>query len=174
MVAIKSFLTEVLRDHFKVLYVYLNEGDKVGECYSRVKLMIETNLHVGFFTITFFKHFLLKRIYWYIKLLNYLKIINCIALKVENNIEDLCMVTIENSELAITIITYFSNERQTYDFPNFTALHDLHHKTIVWTGIKQGLFYILRVWVRFFRGHRLKKAILFACTHETDAIFNHS
>ena len=63
IVIIKSFLTEVLRDHFKVLNVFLNEGDKVGECYSCMKLMIETNLHVGFFTITFFEHFLLKRIY---------------------------------------------------------------------------------------------------------------
>ena len=60
---IKSFLIEVLHDHFKVLYFYLNEGDKVRECYSCMKLMVEANLYVGFFTIIFFKHFLLKQIY---------------------------------------------------------------------------------------------------------------
>ena len=48
MVVIKSFITEVFYDHFKPIFTYLNEGEKVCECYSRLKLMVEAHLHVGF------------------------------------------------------------------------------------------------------------------------------
>ena len=37
MILIKSFLTGVLLDCFKIVYVYLNEGDKVCEFYSCVQ-----------------------------------------------------------------------------------------------------------------------------------------
>ena len=38
MILIKSFLTGVLYDCFKLIYAYLNEGDKVHECYSCLKM----------------------------------------------------------------------------------------------------------------------------------------
>ena len=47
MLLIRSFLTGFLYDCFN-LYAYLNEGDKVRECYSCLKMMIQANLHVGF------------------------------------------------------------------------------------------------------------------------------
>ena len=59
MVLIKSFLTGVLHDHFKLTYMYLNEEEKFRECcecYNSKKLTIQANLHVGFFTISFVKH----------------------------------------------------------------------------------------------------------------------
>ena len=40
MVLIKSFLTGALYDHSKLRSVHLNEGDKVRECYSCLKLLI--------------------------------------------------------------------------------------------------------------------------------------
>ena len=49
MVLIKSFLTEALYDRSKLIFGTLNEGDKVRECYSCLKLMIQAHLHVGFF-----------------------------------------------------------------------------------------------------------------------------
>ena len=69
MFLIKSFLTEVLYDRFKLIYAYLNEEDKVRECFSYLKLMIQTHSHVGFFTIFFIKRASLKRFYLYMKLL---------------------------------------------------------------------------------------------------------
>ena len=54
---------------FKLIYVYLNEGDKFCECYSCLKLMIQAHLHVRFFTIFFINCASLKRFYLYIKLL---------------------------------------------------------------------------------------------------------
>ena len=45
----KSFLTGVLHDCFKLTYAYLNEGDKVREC---LKMIVqEAHLHAAFFTI---------------------------------------------------------------------------------------------------------------------------
>ena len=41
---------------FKLIYAYLHEGDKVRECYSYLKKMIQVHLHVGFLKI-----FLIKR-----------------------------------------------------------------------------------------------------------------
>ena len=69
MILIKSFLTEVLYDCFKLMYVYLNEGYRVRECYSCLKMMIQAHLHVAFFTIFFIKLASLKRFYLYMKLL---------------------------------------------------------------------------------------------------------
>ena len=45
----------ILYDCFKLIYAYLNEGDKVCECYSCLKMMIQSQLHVGFFKIFFIK-----------------------------------------------------------------------------------------------------------------------
>ena len=38
----------VLYDCFKLIYAYLNEGDKIGERYSSLKMMIQAHLHVVF------------------------------------------------------------------------------------------------------------------------------
>ena len=63
MVFIKSFLTEALYDRSKLVDSYSNEGDKVRECYTYLKLMIQAYLHLGFFKIFFIKHISLKRFY---------------------------------------------------------------------------------------------------------------
>ena len=63
IILIKSFLTGVLYDCFKLIYAYLNEGDKVCECYSCLKMVIQAHLHVGFFTIFFIKRESHKRFY---------------------------------------------------------------------------------------------------------------
>ena len=68
MILIKSFLTGVLYDCFRLMYVYLNKGDKVGECYSCLKMVIQAHLHVGFLTIFFNKCASLKKFYFYMKL----------------------------------------------------------------------------------------------------------
>ena len=52
IILIKSFLTGVLHDFFKLIYAYLNEGDKVCECYSCLKMVIQPHLHY-FFTLFF-------------------------------------------------------------------------------------------------------------------------
>ena len=49
MILIKSLLTGVLYDSFKLIYAYLNEADKVRECYNCLKMMMQANLHVRFF-----------------------------------------------------------------------------------------------------------------------------
>ena len=67
MIFIKSFLTGVLHDCFKLMYAYLNEGDKVRKCYSCLKMIIQAHLHVGFFKIFFIKRSLFKRFYLYMK-----------------------------------------------------------------------------------------------------------
>ena len=69
MILIKSFLTRVLYDCFKLIYDYLNEGDKVRECYSCLKIVIQAQLHVRFSTIFIIKRASLKRFYLYTKLL---------------------------------------------------------------------------------------------------------
>ena len=56
-------------DCFKLIYTYLNEGDKVSEFYSCLKMVIQVHLHVVFFTIFFIKCTSLKRFYLYLKLL---------------------------------------------------------------------------------------------------------
>ena len=53
---------------FKLIYTYLNEGDKVCECYSCLKMFIQAHLQLGFFTIFLIKHTSLKRLYIYSKL----------------------------------------------------------------------------------------------------------
>ena len=69
IIPIKSFLTGVLYDCFKLIYAYLTEGDKIFECYSYLKMVIQANLYVSFFTIFFTKRASLKRLYLYLKLL---------------------------------------------------------------------------------------------------------
>ena len=69
IILIKSFLTRVLYDCFKLIYAYLNERDKVCECYSCLKMVIQAHLHVGFLIIFFIKRASLKRFYLYFKLL---------------------------------------------------------------------------------------------------------
>ena len=88
MVLIKSFSAGVLYDCFKLIYMYLNEGDKIFECYSCLKTIVQTHLHVGFFTIFLIKRASLKRFYLYMKLLQsstifkQKKFIKCLAIKI--------------------------------------------------------------------------------------------
>ena len=69
MILLKSFLTGILYDRFKLIYACLNEGDKFRKCYSCLKMIIQAHLHGGFFTIFFFKQPSLKQFYLYVKLL---------------------------------------------------------------------------------------------------------
>ena len=68
MILIKSFLTGVLYDCFKLMEGYLNQEDKIRKCYYCLKIMIQAHLHVCLFTIFFFKLASLKRLYLYMKL----------------------------------------------------------------------------------------------------------
>ena len=63
MVLIEFFLTEALFDRSKLASGYSNEEDKVCECYSCLKMMIQAYLHVGFLKLVFMKHVSLKRFY---------------------------------------------------------------------------------------------------------------
>ena len=69
MILITSFSTGVLYDCFKLIYVYLNEGNKVHECYSGLKMMIRAHLHLVFFTIFIIKRASFKGFDLYLKLL---------------------------------------------------------------------------------------------------------
>ena len=69
MILIKSFLTGVAYDCFKIIHQYLNEGDKVLECYSCLKMMVQAYLQVCFFLIFLNARGSLKRLYLHIKLL---------------------------------------------------------------------------------------------------------
>ena len=51
MIFIESFLTRVLYDCLKLLYAYLNKGDKVREYYSCLKIKIQVHLHFDFVCI---------------------------------------------------------------------------------------------------------------------------
>ena len=53
---------------FQTLYAYLNERDKVRECYSCLKIVTQAQLHVDFSTIFIIKRASLKRFYLYMKL----------------------------------------------------------------------------------------------------------
>lgn len=48
MVLIKSFPTKASYDRSKFTYMYLNEGDKIRECHSCLKVIIQAHSHVGF------------------------------------------------------------------------------------------------------------------------------
>ena len=65
----KPFLVGVLHYCFKLIYVYLNEGDQFCERYRCLKMVILAHLRVGFFTIFFIKRALLKGFYLSLKLL---------------------------------------------------------------------------------------------------------
>ena len=45
----------------KLTYMYLNAGDKVRECYSILKLMLQAHLHDGSSTAYFVKNVSVKR-----------------------------------------------------------------------------------------------------------------
>ena len=85
MTLIKSFYAGLLYDRFKPIYAYLNEGDKVCECYSCLKMTIQAHLHVVFLTILFIKPAPLKRFYLYMKLLQ-----SSTSFKQRNNHEVSC------------------------------------------------------------------------------------
>ena len=63
MILIKSFLAGTFYDCFKLIYAYLNEGDKVRKRYSCLKIIAQTYLHDGFSIIFFIKRASLKRFY---------------------------------------------------------------------------------------------------------------
>ena len=46
---IQRKIAGVSNDRFKFTYANLNEGDKVRECYSHLKLIMQTHFHVVFF-----------------------------------------------------------------------------------------------------------------------------
>ena len=48
MIYIKPFLTGILYDCFKLIHAYLNEGHKVRECYSCLKMIVQAHLCVVF------------------------------------------------------------------------------------------------------------------------------
>ena len=54
MILIKSFLTGVLYDCFKLIYTYLNKGKKVRQCNGCLK-MIQAHLYFVFFQNIFYK-----------------------------------------------------------------------------------------------------------------------
>ena len=64
MVLIKSFLTGVWYDSFKLTCVYSDEREEVRERYSCLKMIVQSHLHFDFFTIVFIKRALLKRFYY--------------------------------------------------------------------------------------------------------------
>ena len=66
MILIKSFLTRVLFDFFKLLCAHINEWAKVRKCYSCLKMIIQAHLLI-FFTINSIKRASRKRFYLYIK-----------------------------------------------------------------------------------------------------------
>ena len=66
MILIKSFLTRVLFDCFKLLCAHINEWVKVRKCYSCLKMIMQTHLLI-FFTIYSIKRAPRKRFYLYIK-----------------------------------------------------------------------------------------------------------
>ena len=125
IILLKYFLTGVLYHCFKLIYPYLNGGDQFCECYRCLKMVILAYLHVGFFTIFFIKHALLKRFYLSLKLLQSRttfkqngNIMKCLAIKMfawnflklpiqKNIIAILRIVTIEKSELIFLLILYF-------------------------------------------------------------------
>ena len=67
MILVKSYLTWVLYDCFKLIYEYSNEGGKIREYYNCLKIIVQAHLHVGFSTIFFTKRASLKQLYLYMK-----------------------------------------------------------------------------------------------------------
>ena len=106
------------------MHAYLNEGDKVHECYSCLKRMIQAHLHIGFpqdFSLN--GHHLNKSIcIWYCcnqaQFLNKKIIMKCLAIKIfcikffftipnsKNIIGTLRIVTIEKPKLTFLLILY--------------------------------------------------------------------
>ena len=123
MILLKPFLTEVLYDCSKLIYVYLNEGDKVREYYSCLKMIVQGHLHVGFSTIFFIKRALLKWFYLCMELLQPSKILKqknyhelfyeifCMKFfatpNSKNIIATLRIVATEKSKLTFLLILYF-------------------------------------------------------------------
>ena len=67
MILIKYSLTVVFYGHFRLIYVPFNEVDKVRECYSYLKLIIQARFNESFSKTYFTKPVSLKRFYWYMK-----------------------------------------------------------------------------------------------------------
>ena len=86
MIVIKSFLTGIFYDCFELICMYLNEWNRVCECYSC--LMIQGHLHLSFMTIFFIKPASIKLFYLYMKLLQSSTIfkeniiMKCLAIKI--------------------------------------------------------------------------------------------
>ena len=72
MILIKSFHifeTGVLYNCFELIYTYLNQGDKIRECYSCLNMMIQAHLHIDFIIIFLIKGASLQQFYLNMKLL---------------------------------------------------------------------------------------------------------
>ena len=63
MVLIKSFLTGVWYDSFRLTCAYSDEREEVRERYSCLKMIVQPHLHFDFFTIVFIKRALRKQFY---------------------------------------------------------------------------------------------------------------
>ena len=62
-------ITSEQNDPCQLIYAFLNEGDKIRECYRYLKMIKQPHLHVAFFTVFFLKRISIKRFYLYMKLL---------------------------------------------------------------------------------------------------------
>ena len=119
MVPIKSFLTGVLHGCFKLIYQYLNEGDKVRECYSCLKLMVHGYLHIAIsYCFWLHVHDLSDSNYIWnccnqAQFLNKTIVMKCLAIKLfttrnsKNIIATLPIVALEKSELTFLLILNF-------------------------------------------------------------------
>ena len=76
----------------KLIYAYINEMDKVCECYGCLQMMMEAHLHVGFSTVFFIKRAPLKQFYLYILFIYlYMKLLQSSTIfKQKNNHEVSC------------------------------------------------------------------------------------
>ena len=132
---------------FKLIYAYTNKGDKVCECYSCLKMMIQAHLHVGFFKIFLIKRASFKQFYLYTKQFYlFMKLLqSSTPFKQKYNqkiyskkmFATLCIaVTMEKSELTFLLIWWHS----------FFLVHLTLPPHIIFVQVKSGACYITGQW----------------------------
>ena len=123
MILIKSFLTGFFMIVSNLCTRILKKGIKVRECCSCLKMIVQTHLHVCFFTAFFIRRASLKLLYLYMKRLQSSTIFNqkynhempCLKFLHENFYNPqfkkynltVRIVTIEKPELTFLLILYF-------------------------------------------------------------------
>ena len=151
-------------DCFKLIYAYLNEGDKVCEYYSCLKMIVQAHLDVGFSTIFFIKRASLKRIYLYMKLLqsstifkqkNYHEVSYdqnfCMKFFTTPNSKDIIAtlrkVTIEKSKLTFLLILYFHVYTICDEFFtahwHFSKLYFFKHGNLIAVALSNSLYLVI-------------------------------